>query len=122
MKKRAGDEGHFKQACQQNRTMYPISRATNHAGKNSKMASPRANHTPIGTFKNLSIHFPEGSVINLRFLSERSNVHSEDDGEEIYRLMEIGLGLELMGQEAEVTHKSKVEFMSVSGWNITVNG
>ena len=114
MKKREGDEARCKSTCRENRIKSPLGLAISPNGQSLEMASPRPSHTPQGTFKNLSIHFPEGTVIKLRFRSEWSNVHSEDKDEEIYRLVDIGIGLEFGGIGAEAIGPLEEEFKCVS--------
>ncbi len=82
------------------------------------MASPRPSLSPEGTFKNLSIHFPEGAVIRLQFRPERSNGNSGYNGEEIYRLVDIGIGLESVGLDAEAIGALEEEFKVVSERNM----
>ncbi len=48
-------------------------------------------------FEHLSIHFPEGPIVNLRFQSEQPVTGAEAGGEEFYRLIEIEIGSEFLG-------------------------
>jgi hypothetical protein len=66
------------------------------------------------TTKNLSIHFPEGSVITLQFRLTRPETDSQVSDSYIYRLTDIGLGLEMVKLEPEVIHSIKNDLKSVS--------
>ncbi len=114
MKKRAGSETRSNAARLESRTKGPRSLAISHRGLRCEVASPRPSLSPEGTFKNLSIHFPEGAVIKLQFRSERSNGNSGDNGEEVYRLVDIGIELESVGLGAEAIGALEEEFKSVS--------
>jgi len=50
-----------------------------------------------GMFVNTSTHFPEGSVVNLRFRLTHSNIEVQTRGEVRYCLPGIGIGVEFIG-------------------------
>lgn len=54
-----------------------------------------------GLFVNTATHFPEGAVVNLRFLLTRSNVEVQTRGEVRYCLPGIGIGVEFVGLGVE---------------------
>jgi hypothetical protein len=54
-----------------------------------------------GMFVNTSTHFPEGSVVNLRFRLTWSNVEVQTRGEVRYCLPGIGIGVEFVGIRPE---------------------
>jgi PilZ domain len=70
-----------------------------------------------GMFVNTSTHFPEGSVVILRFRLTRSNIEVQTRGEVRYCLPGIGIGVEFVGiapeakraieQDLEATPRSR---------------
>ena len=58
--------------------------------------------SPHGMFVNISTHFPEGAVLNLRFRLTQSKVEVQTRGEVRYCLPGIGIGVEFVGLGAEV--------------------
>jgi len=57
----------------------------------------------------------------LRFRSERSNGNFENNGEEIYRLVDIGLGQELVGHGKESVGALQEELQGASERNTSPN-
>ena len=70
---------------------------------------PTRNGKPRELVKNLSIHFPEGTVINLRFRLERSRSIAAGCCEEIYRLEDLGIGQELATVETGTIREAELE-------------
>jgi hypothetical protein len=56
---------------------------------------------PHRVFEYLSIHFPEGAVVNLRFRKERAEGKDQSTGGDCYSLAGIGIGLEFVGLGVE---------------------
>jgi hypothetical protein len=82
--------------------------------RNGKLSVPNPNSLPKGPFRKLSIHFPEGAVISLRFRKEQSHNISQSQCEEIYRLVDIGIGLEFVALATDVIKGIERELKSVS--------
>ena len=68
-----------------------------------------------GMFVNTSTHFPEGSIVNLRFRLTRSNVEVQTRGEVRYRLPGIGIGVEFVGMQPEAVRAIEKEIRASSG-------
>jgi hypothetical protein len=66
------------------------------------------------TTENISIHFPEGSVITLQFRLTRPETDSLANDSFVYKLTDIGLGLEMLKLEPEAVDSIKNELKSVS--------
>ena len=62
-----------------------------------------------GMFVNTSTHFPEGSVLNLRFRLTRSNIEVQTRGEVRYCIPGVGIGVEFIGIEPETVEAIAVE-------------
>jgi hypothetical protein len=73
------------------------------------MPIPGANLTPHRRFQNLSIHFPEGAVVNLLFRVEEPKGESRNQCEDVYRLENIGIELEFVGLGAEAIQSIEKE-------------
>jgi len=54
-----------------------------------------------GMFVNTSTHFPEGTIVNLRFRLTRSNAEVQTHGEVRNCLPSIGIGVEFVGIRPE---------------------
>ena len=70
---------------------------------------PARKSNPREMVKHLSIHFPEGTIINLRFRLERSRNISTSYCEEIYRLEDLGIGQDLAGVGVETIRETETE-------------
>ena len=67
-----------------------------------------------GLFVNTATHFPEGAIVNLRFLLTRSNVEVQTRGEVRYCLPGIGIGVEFVGLGAEAVRAIEKELKAFS--------
>ena len=79
------------------------------------ISTPSSRNNKTGKFENLSIHFPEGTVIRLRFRREQSKDISAGQCEEVHRLADIGIGLELAGVGEEAIREMEKELKPFSG-------
>ena len=68
-----------------------------------------------GLFVNTATHFPEGAIVNLRFLLTRSNVEVQTRGEVRYCLPGIGIGVEFVGLGIEAARAIEKELRAFSG-------
>jgi hypothetical protein len=64
--------------------------------------------------KNLSIHFPEGAVITLKFRLTQPETGSQTYDQDTYQLTDICLGLEMVKLDSEAIDLIKNELKSVS--------
>jgi hypothetical protein len=64
-----------------------------HKGKIFSAALPKPN---CGVSKSISVHFPEGGVITLKFQLTTAEASPQAYNQEIYHLIDIGLGLEMV--------------------------
>ena len=60
-----------------------------------------------GMFVNISTHFPEGAIVQLRFRLTRSNVEVQTRAEVRYCLPGIGIGVEFVGMDPKMSGRSK---------------
>lgn len=72
-----------------------------------KIETQPSNFGTEGEFKELSIHFPDGAVINLRFRRAASKDQPQGRGEDRYNLTDINLRLELVGLGPEAIRAIK---------------
>ena len=79
-----------------------------------KVSAQPSNFSPDKEFKELSIHFPEGAVINLRFRREPSKDKPKGRGEDRYNLTDINLRLEFVGLGPEAIRAIEKEFKAHS--------
>ena len=70
--------------------------------------------SPHGMFVNISTHFPEGAIVQLRFRLTRSNVEVQTRGEVRYCLPGIGIGVEFIGMDPEDVRAIEKECNSLS--------
>lgn len=70
--------------------------------------------SPHGMFVNISTHFPEGAIVQLRFRLTRSNVEVQTRGEVRYCLPGIGIGVEFVGMAPEDVRAIERECKSFS--------
>jgi len=76
----------------------------------SVVKSSKINHK----VKNLSVHFPEGVVVTLKFCLITSLITSGAYNQQIYQLESVGLQLEKTKFKSEAISKIKKELQSVS--------
>jgi hypothetical protein len=62
-----------------------------------------------GMFVNISTHFPEGAIVNLRFRLTQSNIEVQTRCEVRYCLPGVGIGVEFVGLGAEAVRAIKKE-------------
>jgi hypothetical protein len=67
-----------------------------------------------GMFVNTSTHFPEGTIVNLRFRLTQSNLEVQTRGEVRYCLPGIGIGVEFVGLGAESIRAIEKELKAFS--------
>ena len=67
-----------------------------------------------GMFVNISTHFPEGAIVNLRFCLTRSNVKVQTRGEVRYCLPGVGIGVEFLELRTEAARAIKKELSAFS--------
>jgi hypothetical protein len=67
-----------------------------------------------GMFVNTSTHFPEGTIVNLRFRLTQSNLEVQTRGEVRYCLPGIGIGVEFVGLGAEAGRAIERELRAFS--------
>jgi PilZ domain len=70
--------------------------------------------SPHGMFVNISTHFPEGAIVNLRFRLTQSNVEVQTRCEVRYCLPGIGIGVEFLGLGAEAVRAIEKELKGFS--------
>ena len=70
--------------------------------------------SPHGMFVNISTHFPEGAIVQLRFRLTRSNVEVQTRGEVRYCLPGIGIGVEFVGMDPKDVRAIEKECKSFS--------
>jgi PilZ domain len=70
--------------------------------------------SPHGMFVNISTHFPEGAIVNLRFRLTQLDVEVQTRCEVRYCLPGIGIGLEFVGLGAEVVQAIEKELRAFS--------
>jgi hypothetical protein len=70
--------------------------------------------SPHGIFVNTSTHFPEGTVVNLRFRLTQSNVEVQTRGEVRYCLPGIGIGVEFVEIGADAIRAIEKELKAFS--------
>jgi hypothetical protein len=101
LKKRASKQATSIPAGRKIQIKFPRNRRMSHKGKGREIPVQPHNLSPHGTFENLSVHFPEGAVVNLQFRLEKSKGKSQNQCEQVYRLANVGIELEFVGLEAE---------------------
>lgn len=76
----------------------PRRKNTVHKGKIFSAALPKPNSEVT---KRISVHFPEGGVITLKFQLMTAETGPQACIQEIYQLMDIGVGLEMVRPNPE---------------------
>ena len=107
-------EGRPNQNTGEIRTKCPGRVLFNSKAHSGSISVPNPNPLPKGPFRNLSIHFPEGAIISLRFHNEKSQDISQSQSEEIYRIVDIGIGLEFVALGTDAIQGIDRELKSVS--------
>lgn len=111
MKKSHQNEPMSKLASRKDRIRRPGNLRMSDEVKCREIPITAADLSPRGTFENLSIHFPEGGIINLRFRLEQSKGKSWAQSDKIYRLAGIGIGLEFVGLRPEAVRGIEKELI-----------
>jgi hypothetical protein len=81
----------------------------NYEGSGDEIAIRPPDLSPHGIFVNTSTHFPEGTIVNLRFRLTQSNLEVQTRGEVRYCLPGIGIGVEFVGLEPEAVQAIEKE-------------
>ena len=88
-------------ASQPIRTKYRVGPRRKNAVLNAKILSSSLTYSNSGVTKSISIHFPEGGVITLKFQLAETEIGRQAYGQQIYQLTDIGLGLEMVRLNAK---------------------
>ena len=83
-------------------------------GRGSEIPIRTPDLSPHGIFVNTSTHFPEGTVVNLRFRLTQSNVEVQTRGEVRYCLPGIGIGVEFVEIGADAIRAIEKELKAFS--------
>lgn len=114
MKKKDFNKENVRPILQKNENPCPVDPGLTRVGGKLAILSahmPLYSHPPI---KKLSIHFPEGNVITLKFVLTRRETDPSGYDHQTYQLTKIGLGLEVVRLGPETINLIKNEMKSVS--------
>jgi hypothetical protein len=114
LKKHDGNKETTRSTLIKNRISSVVATRLTHLGHKLKILPADLSSKIDFATKNLSIHFPEGGMVTLRFCLIRSETDSHAYDQQIYQLTDIELGLEMVRLQSEAINSIKKELKSVS--------
>jgi len=97
LKKHTGNEAASKHGRREQRFQHLSDLHLTYEGESREIAVRPPDLSTHGMFVNTSIHFPEGSIVILRFRLTQTNVEVQARCEVRYCLSGVGIGVEFVG-------------------------